>query len=246
MLPHHLLRPLLFSALLALTLRAAENDGFVPLYNGKDLTGWRSVGGTLDSWKANGEILSCIGGGGPGWLTYEKEYGDFTLKVDWKVSKDGNSGVGLRYPATGKKSASQEGMEIQILDDDAPQHANLKPAQYTGSIYELIVPKRKAAKPVGEWNTYEITCKGSQIVIVLNGVEVVNVDADKETVSPAPGKLAPLSARPRKGFVALQNHGTKCDFKNVLIKDLSAAPAKSANSDGAGDAIKRALGGIGK
>ena len=112
-------------------------------------------------WKANGEILSCLGGGKAGWLTYEKEYGDFVLKVDWKISKDGNSGVGLRYPATGKASASQEGMEIQILDDNAPIHATIKPAQHTGSIYELIAPKQAASKPVGEWNTYEITCKES-------------------------------------------------------------------------------------
>ena len=231
--------------LLAAAAHPAENDGFVPLYNGKDLTGWRSVGGSLASWKANGEILSCIGGAA-GWLTSEKEYGDFVLKVDWKVSKDGNSGVGLRYPATGKQSASKEGMEIQILDDDAPKHAKLNPAQYTGSIYELVAPKQKAAKPVGEWNTYEITCKGSQIIIALNGIEVVHVDADKETTSPSPGKILPLSARPRKGYVALQSHGTMCDFKNVLIKELTASSATLGKSDDAGDAIKRALGGIGK
>ena len=232
----------LLSLVLSTFSFAADNDGFVPLYNGKDLTGWRSVGGTLDSWAANGEILQCKGGGGAGWLTYEKQYSDFVLKLDWKISKDGNSGVGIRYPATGKASASAEGMEIQILDDDSPKHKDIKPAQHTGSIYTLVPPKEKATKAVGEWNSYVIECKGPHITITLNGVEVVNVDADKETK--AEDKHIPLSERPRKGYIALQNHGTKCDFKNILVKDLSAPG--SSKADDAGAAINRALGGIGK
>jgi hypothetical protein len=194
---------------------ADKDEGFVPLYNDKDLSGWHAKDGKIESWKADGDVLACVAGGG-GWLTTDKEYGDFILKVDWKIPAGGNSGVGIRYPEKG--DPAHAGMEIQVLDDDAPQYKNLNPAQYSGGIYYQVAPNKEKKKlnPPGEWNSYEITCKGALVIIKLNGVEIVRADVDKETEGK--GGHKPLSQRPRKGFIGLQSHGSRVEFKNVKIK----------------------------
>src|ERR1041384_1642819 len=164
------MRTFLFGIVLAAAAIAGE-DGFVSLYNGKDLTGWHAKDGSIQSWKADGEMIACIKSGG-GWLTTDKEYGDFVLKVEWRIPKGGNSGIGLRYPAKG--DPAHVGMEIQILDDADKQYANLDPAQYCGGIYYQVAAdkEKKKLNPPGEWNSYEIECKGPMVTIKLNGVEI--------------------------------------------------------------------------
>lgn len=154
-----------YLSIILTTSVVANDEGFVPLYNGKDLSGWRVVGGRLESWKADGEIIACVAPGG-GWLITEKEYADFILKVDWRIPPGGNSGVGLRFPGTGRLSA--EGMEIQILDDNSPRYKNLKPAQYTGSIYYQVAPQKKVPVKPNEWHSFEILCQGALVVVKLD------------------------------------------------------------------------------
>src|SRR5262245_13350515 len=105
-------------------------EGFTSLLNGKDLDGWKVHGGKTESWGADMGVLFVNGGGG-GWLMTEKEFGDFELRLDFKVPKGGNSGVALRAPMKG--NPAYEGMEIQILDDAG--HKGLKDWQATGSVY---------------------------------------------------------------------------------------------------------------
>jgi len=205
--------------LVAITFAAlgAEDEGFTPLYNGKDLTGWHAKDGKIEAWKADGEVVACVRGDG-GWLTSDKEYSDFVLKVDWKLPKGGNSGVGLRYPAKG--DPAHVGMEIQVLDDAHPSYAKLDPAQYCGGIYYQVAAdkEKKKLNPPGEWNSYEITCKGPQVIIKLNGIEIVNANMDENKVGRGGHKA--LADRPKKGFVGLQCHGSRVEFKNILIKEL--------------------------
>src|SRR5262249_24528370 len=189
--------------------------GCARLYDGKDLTGWHVRGGRAGAWKANGEILACSGGGG-GWLTTDRQYADFELELEWKIAPGGNSGVRIRYPAQG--DPAHAGMEIQILDDSAPEYRNLVAAQYTAGIYYQVPPKARPAKPPGEWNRYVIRCKGPQITIWLNGVEIQNVNVERETKGE--GGHSPLSARPRKGFIGLQSHTGRVEFRNIEIKEL--------------------------
>src|SRR5262245_6389343 len=148
-------------------LAAVAADDFKPLYNGRDLAGWHvkdAVDGVM-VWKAAGEILRCEKGPKEkgGWLTTDREYGDFVLRLEWRIPKNGNSGVGLRYPKDGEPA--HEGMEIQILDDASPANALRPPEELTGSLYVEQAPLRKADKPAGEWNQMEITCRGSQLVV---------------------------------------------------------------------------------
>src|SRR3954469_22844851 len=94
---------------LAGAVRGADKEGFVPLFNGKDLSGW-VVKGKAEGWQVKDGILRSEGGKGGEWLRSAKEYGDFALKLDWKVSKGGNSGVFIRVPD--KDAPWQNGYEV--------------------------------------------------------------------------------------------------------------------------------------
>src|SRR5437870_9970847 len=162
---------LFFPALAA----AQAKDSFVPLFNGKDLDGWEVRGSKTDQdkWSVNGNLLIAKPGGG--WIGTKKMYGDFILKLDWKVFEGGNSGVFLRVPdVKSKESPSYLGMEIQILDDNSPKYKNLKPYQYCAGLYHFQGPSKKMFKGAGEWNSYVITCKGDLIQVVFNGERVID------------------------------------------------------------------------
>lgn len=193
-----------------------KEEAFTKLYNGKDLTGWEVQNGKIEAWKAEGELLVCDGEGG-GWLRTKEMFSDFVLRIDWKIPKGGNSGVGLRFPSTG--DPAHVGMEIQILDDGDEQYKNLVDAQYTGGIYYQAAAKHGFAKPVGEWNTYEITCLGPHVTVVLNG-QVIN-DAMVDTYKEGKGGHAALADRPEIGHVGMQSHGSRVDFRNIEIKNLT-------------------------
>ena len=194
---------------------AQTKDGFVPLFNGKDLDGWEvreSRPGDKDKWYAKDGLL--LAKPGSGWIGTKKMYGDFILKVEWRIFAGGNSGVFLRVPdVKSKMSPSYLGLEVQILDDNAPQYKDkLKPYQYCGGLYHFQGPSKKMFKGAGEWNAYEITCKGDLITIVFNGEKVIEADGSKNEV---------LGKRPRRGFIGLQNHSSGVEFRNILIKPLA-------------------------
>lgn len=210
-----------FAVLLLCQMGVAEEGKFVPLYNGKDLSNWTVMGGKIDAWKADGEMLSCVQGGG-GWLRTKEQYSDYILKLEFRLPKGGNSGVGLRFAPRG--NPAHDGMEIQLLDDDDPQYANLKPAQYTGGIYYQAAAQKGHLKKVGEWNTLEITCRGPQVKVVLNGAVVNDVDVDQKTT--AEGDYLPLSKRPKVGYIGLQCHDTRVDFRKIELQNLVKKTAK--------------------
>ncbi|MFM7151397.1 MAG: DUF1080 domain-containing protein [Gemmataceae bacterium] len=188
-------------------------EGFTPLFNGKDLKGWKVHGGKLGSWSADNGLLFVSGGGG-GWLMTEKQYGDFELRLEFKVPRGGNSGVALRSPMEGDPAYT--GMEIQILDD--PSYKGLQVWQHTGSIYGVVPAKKIATKAVGQWNDYRIVCKGRKVTIELNGERIVDANLDDHTEKHAKAHPGILRA---KGHIGLQEHGGKVEFRNVWIKELN-------------------------
>jgi hypothetical protein len=207
-----------------LPLSAGAGDDFQPLYNGRDLSGWHAKDGRIDLWRADGELLVCEKGekgkNGGGWLTTDKEYGDFVLRLEWKITADGNSGVGLRYPKDGEPS--HEGMEIQILDDASPENAQRPPEELSGGIFAQKAPLRHADNPVGQWNQEEITCRGPYLRVVVNGVETLNVNLDDLKVLLGHHRqYKPVCDRPRRGFIGLQgDRGVHVEFRNLWIKEL--------------------------
>ena len=198
-------------AVLSASAAAQDNDS-IPVFNGKNLDGWQAKGGgKLDDWSVKDGIL--VAKAGRGWLGTKKMYGDYVLRVTWKLpTKNGNSGVFLRVPEIDTKdSPSSYAMEIQILDDDGPNYVGkLKDYQYSGSLYHFF-PRTKAMYKPWEWNTFEITCKGNQVQVVYNGEKVVDGDMTK---------FPELNQRPRRGMIGLQNHGSAVEFREVMIKAL--------------------------
>jgi Domain of Unknown Function (DUF1080) len=192
-------------------IRAEPKDSFAPLFNGKDLDGWEvreAKPGDKDKWSFKDGVLVAKPGGG--WIGTKKMYGDFTLKLEWRIFQGGNSGVFLRVPdVKSKDSPSTLGFEIQILDDNDPKYKDLKPYQYCGGLYHFHGPTKKMFKGAEKWNAYEITCKGDSIVVVFNGEKVIDADISKDDKA---------AKRPRLGFIGLQNHNSGVEFRNVMIK----------------------------
>ncbi|WP_437206400.1 family 16 glycoside hydrolase [Planctomicrobium sp. SH664] len=199
-------------------------EGFVSLLSPAGLAGWMVHDGRQQAWQREENVISCVGVGG-GWLRTEKEYSDFVLRLDYRIQEGGNTGIGVRTPQAGDPTLS--GLEIQLLDDSAPKYANLRPDQYTGSLYYHVAPRTRARlNPVGEWNSCEICCVGDDLTIVING-EVVNQirlsqgKAPQGTEGTAKAQPNSLSSRPPVGYLALQSHSSRIDFRNPRIKDLT-------------------------
>lgn len=172
-------------------------EGFVSLFDGKTLNGWK---GAVKGYTAEDGLLVCQEKGG-GNLFTEKEFGDFIFRFEFRFGPGGNNGVSVR------------GHEIQILDDYADKHKNLKPCQYHGSIYCKVPAKRGATKPAGEWNTQEIEVKGTHWKVTVNGQVIVDVD-----IATVP-ELADVAKR-AKGPIGFLGHGCRIEFRNLRLKEL--------------------------
>jgi hypothetical protein len=209
----------------------ADEQGFTPLFNGKDLSGWvygRRADGTENrSGKGyqvdNGVIFSTKEDGGN--LFTEKTYADFVFRFEFKLTENANNGIGIRAPLQG--DSAYVGMEIQVLDDSGSQYKNLEPGQYHGSIYKVVPAKRGFQKPVGEWNTEEIMAKGRHIKVTLNGTTIVDADLDA-VKDPAILKEHRDLSKPEgsrgiantTGHIGLLGHGARVEFRNLRIKEL--------------------------
>ncbi len=206
--------------LLGIIISIAQLNGkepeFYPLFNGKNLEGWEGVGGPTNNWKVKDEILSCTGEPGSSWIATKEKYTDFELRLQFKIPKDGNSGIFIRAPKQGAPWVA--GLEIQVLDDYGDKWKNLKPNQFTGSIYAVQAPSIRATKKAGEWQTIRVRCIGSNCDVWVN---------DKHVVS---GDLAVLAQKnPRvtglqnnEGFIGLQNHSSPVHFRKIEIKRIGS------------------------
>jgi len=202
--------------LLLLLALLAPDPGFTPLYNGRNLEGWHLEGGKGPGYLAQDNRIICPADGG-GNLYTEREYANFTLRFEFLLSEGANNGIGIRAPYEG--DAAYKGMEIQILDHDAPVYkGKLRPAQYHGSIYDVVAAKTGFLKPTGEWNEEEIKAEGRHITVTLNGHEIVNANLDDVT-DPATLVKHPGLQR-TTGHIGLLGHGTRVEFRNLRVKEL--------------------------
>jgi hypothetical protein len=209
----------------------AQADGFTPLFNGKDFTGWvygqRANGSENKSGKGyqieNGVIYSTKEDGGN--LYTEKEYANFIFRFEFRLTPNANNGIGIRAPLQG--DAAYVGMEIQVLDDGGSEYTKLLPGQYHGSIYKVAPAKRGFQKPVGEWNSEEIVANGRQITVKLNGTTIVDANLDdvkdEATLKEHRDPSKPEGARGianTKGHIGFLGHGAHVEFRNIRIKVL--------------------------
>lgn len=207
---------------------AASADGFVPLFNGKDLNGWQVADtGNIAEWAADNGVLYTNGRGG--WLMTDKEYSNFDLHLEFKLSEASNSGVALRSPMKGDPALV--GMEIQLLDDVWYKKTENKLAvtQLTGAIYDVVPPSREALQPIGEWNTLRIVANGRRVTVELNGVRITdaNLDEHKAKTAKHPGLLRD------KGTIGLQSQTGRVEFRKIKIKELLATKSETPRATGA-------------
>jgi len=186
---------------------------FDSLFDGESLAGWTAIGGASGTWRVEAGTLTAPRPG-KNWLSTNRAYADFDLRLSYRLDVGGNSGVLLRAPHRGDPSF--DGIEIQLLDDDAPGYRNLKPEQYTGSVYGVIAARRGSVRPAGEWNTLGVQLKGASVTVTLNGTGVVDGRLDGH---PWASKRHPGLARTR-GFIGLQAHDTPVWFRSIALKPI--------------------------
>lgn len=185
---------------------AEQAEGFVSLFNGQDLSGW-NIEGTKEAWSVQNGLITCDGRGS-GWLRSDWEYEDFILRLEWRISPGGNSGVFFRCARGGAPWTT--GHEVQILDD-----AGKVDLHGSGSLYGNVKPSANPTKGAGEWNAYEIRCQGKHITVIVNGTLVVEVNQEE---------VPALKEKPLRGYIGLQNHGSKVEFRNLRIKEIGYRP----------------------
>jgi HEAT repeat protein len=197
------------------TTAAEASEGFEPLFNGRDLEGW--TGGAGSYVAQDGKIVVHPERGGSNLYT-TKEYADFVLRFDFRLTPAANNGLGIRAPLEG--DAAYVGMELQILEDGSPVYWGLQPYQYHGSIYGIVPARRGVLRPVGEWNSEEVTVKGRRVTVVVNGTTVVDADLDEASAGGTmDGKDHPGLKRP-SGHLGFLGHGSPLEFRNIRIREI--------------------------
>jgi hypothetical protein len=200
-----------------------DKDGFISLFNGKDLTGWvGSVGG----YEVADEAMWCKQRGG-GKLLTAHEFGDFILKFEFQLTKGANNGLAIRSPLTGNPAYA--GMELQIIDN-VGYPGKLRPYQVHGSIYGVVPAKTGHLKPVGEWNEQEVRALGSQITVILNGATIVDADISRiEKTADGGGRRRHPGLDRHKGHIGWLGHGARVGFRNIRIKPFPPYTAGPRN-----------------
>ena len=187
-------------------------SGWTALFDGKDLDQWTVVGDPAGYEIAEGGVLHSEAGKGGQWLRSNKEYGDFVLHVEWKVSPGGNSGVFIRATAQGDPWVT--GHEIQISNEQPPRDD----MHCTGTLYGTVAANPRPDETPDRWRTYEIHALGSLITVIVDGKRTVDVDAKD---------VPAIADKPLAGHVGLQDSHSApprtIDYRNVWIKELAAA-----------------------
>jgi Domain of Unknown Function (DUF1080) len=237
----------LAASFLALTLVAAAQspDGFTPLFNGKDLSGWKIPPGDNGHWKVVDGVIDYDAESeatGDKSLATEKEFGDYVLKLEWRIKATPyvNPGVPIIL-SNGSHKKDADGKEIRLNVPDSDSGVYMRGSSKaqvniwcwpvgSGEVYGYrtddkmpaavragVTPKRNADRDIGAWNAFEITMRGDRLTVVLNGEEVISG--------------AQLPGIPARGPIALQHHGSKkagvwtsppslVQFRNLSIREM--------------------------
>lgn len=211
------------------TLTPSEKkSGWKLLFDGKSLNGWRTYQNkAANSWSVKDGVFYCKGSSTDksdmrADMISEKQYENFDLSIDWKISPQGNSGI-LYLVTEEFKAAYLSGPEYQIIDDvNFPQ--KLEDWQKTGANYAMDPAPTAAPKPVGQWNTTRIVVNKGHVQHWLNGKKLLEyqmwTDEWKKKKTEGKWKDAPGYGVSKKGHIGLQDHGSEAWFKNLKIKEL--------------------------
>lgn len=211
----------------------AQEEGFVPLFaedgvpKGWVVTPWNDLAKRAEGvhWTVKDGVLHSGQERGT-WLMSEKEYSDFILEFEVKLTERGNSGVALRAPMHGDPAF--DGMELQLAD--FRYNTQAKPSELTGGIYRAIAPSKQVYRPT-EWNRCRIELRGTHLKVTLNGELIQDVDLTQydQPVKRHDGSDAPpVKDRPRRGHLGFQHLSRNNEpvmIRGARIKALDAVPA---------------------
>lgn len=198
----------------------ADTTQWRPLFNGKDLTGWKHVG--LGYMSVDSGMIRGHGGMGLLYWTGEK-FGNCKIRAVWRMEKtNSNSGIFIRIPIKPLEAwmPVYYGYEVQI--DNMPELVEENDTHYTGALYSITWPLAKPGKPGPEWNTTEITLDGLRTIVFVNGVKVTDY-TEGDPVPPREFDFEPFRGpRPESGYIGIQNHDTVdvVYFKEFAVKPI--------------------------
>lgn len=202
--------------------QAEKKAGWQLLFNGQDMSQWRNFKSDSISSKwviDDGAMLLTKGGGD---ILTKKPYQNFDLKIDWKISEVGNSGIFVLADELGSMIYSHA-PEIQIIDNERHSDTEID-SHLSGSIYDLLSAPSAAHKPAMQWNTVRIKMLNNHLQVWQNGVSTVSmvVGSSSWNTLVKNSKFATWSnfATSEQGHIGLQDHGDKVWFKNIKIKEL--------------------------
>jgi WD40 repeat protein len=209
--------------------RAAE--GFVPLFNGRDLSGWEPVG--TGRWIIENGTLRTLGKDGPGWLATERDYDDLELELEYRLGPRGNSGVFVRAWTGGDPGGGQF-VEIQLIDDKA--YGTDGRVTGTAAIYGVVAPEPTVRPTLNTWHKLSVRAKGRRLQVSFDTRQVIDANLDEY-----PNFFQRFPGLKRaSGRIGLQNTGTPVEFRNIKIKELSAGGA--GNLEAGGGKVSKAPG----
>lgn len=205
---------------------SAQSKGYKPLFDGKTTTGWHTyLKNNVTAWKVvDGALQLDPNAEGQGDLLTDKEYENFELKIDWKISDTGNSGIIFGVHEDPKFNETYlTGVEMQVLDNKNASD-NKKANHLAGSLYDLKAPSADVAKPAGEWNSVVLRKKDGHLTFWLNGTKIVETQIGSpewtEMLNNSKFKTWTDFAKYPKGHIALQDHNHEVAFRNISIKEL--------------------------
>lgn len=211
-----------------------KKEGWQLLFDGKTTNGWHTYGYNAvgNAWQVADGALHLDAENKKDWPKNESkdiltkdEYENFDFKTDWKIAKNGNSGIIFLVHEDKAKyqNTYQTGLEMQVLDNNGHPDAKIHKHR-AGDLYDLIASSSEPVKPAEEWNHAEIVSKNGKLDLFLNGVKVVSTtlwdDNWKKMVAGSKFKTMPDFGTFKKGKIALQEHGEGVWFKNIKIRKL--------------------------